>query len=161
MSHKYDHCVSNIIKLSSFFMAAGLSVVLMLFCCAMLFRKLGDNERTVYVTLLSSIVSIWLPSPSSLVNIRQTINTNSARVSHDSDVEDNQCENENDEDNQRGRRDESEESENEEGLRLDVINTAETIAESVKKKRRMIAEHKDEENNVTDSSDDEDYVPTT
>lgn len=68
--------VHNVILLCSFFMATLMSIGLAGFCCAKLWISDPDaEERGTYMSLLCFVVSVWLPSPSCLLN-KTTTNTN-------------------------------------------------------------------------------------
>ena len=68
--------IHNLLKLISFCMAALLSVGLACFCCAKLCTKLDEGEKAMYMSMLTSVVSIWIPSPTSMLSIRQTVSDN-------------------------------------------------------------------------------------
>lgn len=61
---------SNVVKLAAFCMAALFSTVIVAFCCAKLLGKLDEGEKALYVSLMTTITSIWLPSPSAVMNIK-------------------------------------------------------------------------------------------
>lgn len=72
--------ISNVIKLSAFAMAVILSLTIVIMCCVKLSGHLNEGDKALYVSLLTSIVSIWLPSPSSVMNIKTKDLTTTKRV---------------------------------------------------------------------------------
>jgi len=67
----------NIMKLASFFMSIVLSLVLSVFCIVMIVR---NQNETLYISLLSSVVGLWMPSPFTIIaksqNTTMITNTN-------------------------------------------------------------------------------------
>lgn len=69
-------CFSNVIKLLSFLMAALLSLIVTALCCTQLIRSAHDIDKTIYISMLSAVVSLWMPSPSTLLQVKtKTTNT--------------------------------------------------------------------------------------
>ena len=62
--------ISNIIKLTSFAVSVVLSLAVVIMCIIKLCGHLDESDKALYVALMSSIVSIWLPSPSAVLNIK-------------------------------------------------------------------------------------------
>lgn len=63
-------CFSNVIKLLSFLMAALLSLIVTALCCTQLIRSAHDIDKTIYISMLSAVVSLWMPSPSTLLQVK-------------------------------------------------------------------------------------------
>jgi len=87
--------LSNILKLTSFIMAGTLSLTIVLFSVIMLGLKndsLTESEKTVYFSLMSSIFGLWIPSPTSIVQLKNEssssdVATSSKNIDYDSDLE--------------------------------------------------------------------------
>lgn len=61
----------NLIKFASFCVTVLLSFGLAAFCCAKLCTKLGEEgEKSMYMSMLTSVVSLWIPSPTSMMTLR-------------------------------------------------------------------------------------------
>lgn len=60
----------NLIKFASFCVTVLLSFGLAAFCCAKLCTKLGEGEKSMYMSMLTSVVSLWIPSPTSMMTLR-------------------------------------------------------------------------------------------
>lgn len=56
-----------ITQLTSLFIAASISLIVVILCVVKLCKEVNDIERTIYVSLLSSILGIWIPSPTSII----------------------------------------------------------------------------------------------
>lgn len=50
-------------RLLIFVSSLMISLIVLVFSCYQLTRNLGCNSDTVYVSLITSILSIWIPSP--------------------------------------------------------------------------------------------------
>lgn len=62
----------NLIKFASFCVTVLLSFGLAAFCCAKLCTKLGEGEKSMYMSMLTSVVSLWIPSPTSMMTLRMS-----------------------------------------------------------------------------------------
>jgi hypothetical protein len=62
----------NAVKLCAFAMSAMLSLFVVGFCAAKLLTDLSDGDKTLYVSLMTAIVSIWLPSPSTVMKLKSS-----------------------------------------------------------------------------------------
>lgn len=70
----------NLIKFASFCVTVMLSFGLAAFCCAKLCTKLGEGEKSMYMSMLTSVVSLWIPSPTSMMTLRMGGDAQSAAM---------------------------------------------------------------------------------
>lgn len=68
------HSLSNLLKIMSFSMACIMSVSVMGFSIFKLSSDINDTQQIVWISLLSSIFSLWLPSPSTLLTFKVSPN---------------------------------------------------------------------------------------
>lgn len=59
--------LSNVLKVCSFIIAGALSLLVATFSCVQLVRVNG-LDKDLYIAMLSSVFSLWLPSPLTGIN---------------------------------------------------------------------------------------------
>lgn len=71
--------VPSVIKLCSFAMAVVLTLLMVGFCMYKLSSvgKTEDGDKALYISLLTSMISIWIPSPSSVFSAKRKTDTTS------------------------------------------------------------------------------------
>lgn len=66
--------LSNILKIMSFSMACIMSASVMGFSIYQLTTDISDSQQLVWISLLSSTFTLWVPSPSTIIQFKQNPN---------------------------------------------------------------------------------------
>lgn len=76
-----QNCAQNIhynAKCASFYMAALISLLSLIFSFVKLFNLSPNEDRSVYIGLIATIISLWIPSPSLPKNEPRRLDTDNA-----------------------------------------------------------------------------------
>lgn len=66
--------LSNTIKIMSFGVTCTLSISVCVFCMYKLSTNITDSQQLVYISILSSVFSLWIPSPTTMITFKKPTN---------------------------------------------------------------------------------------